>query len=151
MISSQIPIGKGVSSSAALEVAAMQAVCAAFEIRVEPRQLALLCQKVENTIVGAACGVMDQITANCGVENSLIALLCQPAEIQGTVPIPETMEFWGIDSGVRHAVAGSDYTSVRIGAFMGYRIIADLAGFQMEEVGRYLMTTAGTDIWRTCP
>ena len=66
----------------------MQAVCAAFEIQVEPRQLALLCQKVENQIVGAACGVMDQMTAHCGVENSLISLLCQPAEIQGSVQDP---------------------------------------------------------------
>jgi galactokinase len=135
LISSQIPIGKGVSSSAALEVAAMQAICSAFEILLEPRELALLCQNVENAIVGAACGVMDQITAHCGVENALISLLCQPAEMQGVVPIPETLEFWGIDSGVRHAVAGSDYTSVRVGAFIGYRIIADLAGFQMDEVG----------------
>jgi L-arabinokinase len=134
LISSKIPIGKGVSSSAALEVATMQAVCAAFDIRIEPRELALLCQKVENTIVGAACGVMDQITAHCGVENALISLLCQPAEIQGTVKIPDAIEFWGIDSGVRHAVAGSDYTSVRIGAFMSYRIIADLAGLQIQQL-----------------
>lgn len=131
LISSRIPIGKGVSSSAALEVAAMQAICSAFDIRVEPRELALLCQKVENLIVGAACGVMDQITANCGAENSLVSLLCQPAEILGMLSIPAAVEFWGIDSGVRHAVAGSDYTSVRIGAFIGYRIIADLARFQV--------------------
>lgn len=131
LISSQVPIGKGVSSSAALEVAAMQAVCAAFDIKIEPLELALLCQKVENRIVGAPCGVMDQITASCGVKGSLLSLLCQPAEIQGPVEIPAEIEFWGIDSGVRHAVAGSDYTSVRIGAFMGYRIIADLAGHKV--------------------
>ena len=35
---------------------------------------------------------------------------------------------FGVDSGIRHAVTGSDYTAVRIGAFMGYRILADLAG-----------------------
>lgn len=135
LVSSQVPVGKGVSSSAALEVAVMHAVCTAYNIRVGPRELAMLCQKVENSIVGAACGVMDQITAHCGVENSLVSLLCQPAEIGEPVEIPDGIEFWGIDSGVRHAVAGSDYASVRIGAFMGYRIIADLAGLKTESAG----------------
>jgi galactokinase len=134
LISSRVPIGKGVSSSAALEVAAMQAICTAFDIRIEQRELALLCQKVENSIVGAPCGVMDQITVHCGVENSLISLLCQPAEMQGTIEIPDEIEFWGLDSGVRHTVAGSDYTSVRIGAFMGYRIIAGLAGLEVHPI-----------------
>lgn len=134
LIASNIPIGKGVSSSAALEVAVMNAVCAAFDIQVEPRQLALLCQIVENKIVGASCGVMDQISTNCGVENALISILCQPAEIKGTITIPESIEFWGIDSGVRHSVAGSDYSSVRVAAFMGYRMIAELAGFDSEKI-----------------
>lgn len=136
LIWSNIPIGKGVSSSAALEVAVMNAVCPVFDIRLEPRELALLCQKVENQIVGAACGVMDQVSANCGMEGSLISILCQPAEIQEFVKIPDAIEFWGIDSGVRHAVAGSDYTSVRTGAFMGYRIIADLAGLETHKLRR---------------
>lgn len=134
-VSSRVPVGKGVSSSAALEVAVMQAVCAAYDIDLDPRSLAILCQKVENLIVGAACGVMDQITAHCGVENSLVSLLCQPAEIGDAVEIPEGLEVWGIDSGVRHAVAGSDYASVRVGAFMGYRVIASLAGLNSEQIG----------------
>lgn len=139
LISSQVPIGKGVSSSAALEVAAMQGVCSAFEINIEPLRLALLCQKVENAIVGAPCGVMDQITAHCGTQDSLVTLLCQSAEILGNVEVPPEIGFWGIDSGVRHAVAGSDYRSVRIGAFMGYRIIADLAGLKANVLGNGLV------------
>ena len=139
LISSQVPVGKGVSSSAALEVAVMQAVCTAYEIAIEPRELAMLCQKVENSIVGAACGVMDQVTSHCGVENALTSLLCQPAEIGEAVKIPDGIEFWGIDSGVRHAVAGSDYTSVRVGAFMGYCIIARLAGLDVDQIGRGLV------------
>src|ERR1044071_7244468 len=135
LISSDVPPGKGVSSSAALEVATMQAVCAAFGIVIEPRRLAVLCQMVENLIVGAPCGVMDQFTSHCGVENSLISLLCQPAEIKGSVEIPPGIKFWGIDSGVRHAVTGSDYSSVRTGAFMGYRIIAELAGLNVRKSG----------------
>jgi len=138
-IASSIPIGKGVSSSAALEVAVIHAVCAAFDITIAAREMALLCQKAENEVVGAPCGVMDQIASNCGSENKLISILCQPAEIEGEIEIPKGVEFWGIDSGVRHAVAGSDYTSVRIGTFMGYRIIADLAGLRFRQIGPSLV------------
>lgn len=130
LIRSSVPEGKGVSSSAALEVAVMRAVASAFDLSLEARELALLAQRVENRIVGAACGVMDQMTASCGEAFRLLALLCQPAELRGSLALPEELEVWGIDSGVRHAVSGSDYTSVRIGAFMGARILADRAGLQ---------------------
>lgn len=135
LIHSNVPECKGIASSAALEVAAMQAVLAAFQLKCEPREIALLCQCVENLIVGAPCGVMDQMTAVCGEENKLLALLCQPAEMQGFVDIPDGISFWGIDSGIRHSVSGSDYGSVRIGTFMGYRIIAELAGLETEMKG----------------
>ena len=103
----------------------MQAVTTAFEIRIEAREMALLCQKAENLVAGAPCGVMDQMTCICGEKDSLLALLCQPAELQPAVRVPEEISFWGLDSGERHAVTGSDYGSVRTGAFMGYRIISE--------------------------
>ena len=106
----------------------MQAIVAAFDLEIDPEVLALLCQKVENLVVGAPCGVMDQMTAACGQAHRLLALRCQPADLQGMVMLPEEVAVWGLDSGVRHAVSGADYSSVRIGAFMGYRIIAEQAG-----------------------
>ncbi len=133
-IYSEVPVGKGVSSSAALEVAGTQAVAGLFDLELDGRELALLCQRVENLIVGAPCGVMDQMTAACGSQNTLLALLCQPAELQANVVLPEEVEVWGIDSGVRHAVTGSDYSSVRVGAFMGYRMIAELAGLRVQRL-----------------
>ena len=132
LLDSQVPEGKGVSSSAAIEVATMQALCAALDIQLDARTLALLCQTVENQVVGAPCGVMDQMTAASGEQGRLLKLLCQPADVQGTVEVPHEIAFWGIDSGVRHSVSGSDYSSVRVGAFMGYRIIADLAGLPVR-------------------
>jgi galactokinase len=132
LIASNVPEGKGVSSSAALEVAVMQAVAAAFEISLAPREQALLCQKVENLVVGAPCGVMDQMTVVCGESHRLLAMLCQPAELREAVAIPPDLAFWGVDSGVRHQVTGADYGSVRVGAFMGYRIIAELAGLKIQ-------------------
>lgn len=130
LIASRVPEGKGVSSSAALEVAVMQAVAAAYDISIDPRDMALLCQMVENLVAGAPCGIMDQMTAVCGEANRLLTLVCQPAELRGMIPIPEDVSFWGLDSGLRHAVTGSDYASVRVGTFMGYRIIAERAGLR---------------------
>ena len=128
LISSRVPEGKGVSSSAALEVATMSAVAAAFDIDVGPRDIALLCQRVENLVVGAPCGVMDQMTSACGEANQLLSLLCQPAELLGSIKLPEELAVWGLDSGTRHSIGGGDYGSVRAGTFMGQRIIADQRG-----------------------
>ncbi|HEX4996682.1 MAG TPA: galactokinase family protein [Terriglobia bacterium] len=124
LIASSVPEGKGVASSAALEVASMQAIAAAAGLTLEPRDVALLCQKAENFVAGAPCGLMDQMTSAVGQADALMALLCQPAQLESPVPIPAELAFWGIDSGERHAVTGSDYTSVRTGAFMGFRIMA---------------------------
>ncbi|XP_024399655.1 L-arabinokinase isoform X3 [Physcomitrium patens] len=123
LISSAVPEGKGVSSSAALEVATMSAIAAAYGLNISPRELAVLCQKVENHIVGTPCGVMDQMASACGEANKLLAMVCQQAEVQEHVNIPSHVQFWGIDSGIRHSVGGADYGSVRLGAFMGRRII----------------------------
>lgn len=123
LVSSAVPEGKGVSSSAAVEVATMSAIAAAHGLDISPRDLALLCQKVENHIVGAPCGVMDQMTSACGEANKLLAMVCQPAEVKELVTIPTHIRFWGLDSGIRHSVGGTDYGSVRIGTFMGRKII----------------------------
>ncbi|HZM86318.1 MAG TPA: galactokinase family protein [Blastocatellia bacterium] len=131
LISSRVPEGKGVSSSAALEVSVMQAVTAAYEIDMTPREAALLCQKAENLVAGAPCGVMDQMTASCGEEGRLLALICQPAEVVESIPIADQITFCGLDSGVRHSVGGAEYGDVRAGAFMGYRMIAEVAGLEI--------------------
>ncbi|KAG6474260.1 hypothetical protein ZIOFF_068185 [Zingiber officinale] len=145
LVSSAVPEGKGVSSSAAVEVATMCAIAAAHDLRIEPRDIALLCQKVENHVVGAPCGVMDQMTSACGEANKLLAMVCQPAEVKELVPIPSHIRFWGLDSGIRHSVGGTDYGSVRIGAFMGRRMIKSeassllsdsLGGIEPQQVGK---------------
>ena len=74
------------------------------------------------------------MTSALGRENELLALRCQPATVEGFVPIPSELGLWGIDSGIRHAVSGADYSSVRCGAFMGYRMIASAAGLSARAV-----------------
>jgi galactokinase len=133
LVHSAVPEGKGVSSSAALEAAVMRALAASGGLELPPRHMALLCQQVENLVVGAPCGVMDQMAAIHGEAGRLMALLCQPAEFEGSVPVPSQLAVWGIDSGIRHAVSGADYGSVRVGAFMGYRVLADMAGLPVRQ------------------
>ena len=128
LILSDVPEGKGVSSSAALEVASLAAIAARYGIEMRDEAIAIASQWAENHVAGAPCGIMDQMTSACGRRDRLLRLLCQPDIVEGHVAIPEGWRFYGIDSGIRHAVTGSDYGTVRTAAFMGYRIIAQIAG-----------------------
>jgi galactokinase len=135
LIDSAVPEGKGVSSSAALEVAALAALAALFGVRLSGPELGALGQRVENEVVGAACGVMDQLTSACGVAGQLLALLCQPATLEGSLALPEGLSVFGVDSGLRHAVAGADYSRVRAAAFMGLRILSERLGARVRASG----------------
>lgn len=55
--------------------------------------------QVENYVVGAPCGVMDQMASSLGDQQALMAMSCQPAEVEPEVPIPPHLKFWGLDSG----------------------------------------------------
>ena len=105
-VESDIPFGKGVSSSAALEVAAMTALCAALELELSDNELPILAQKVENLIVGAPCGLMDQLATYHGKQNRSPHSLPSRSHFP-TIEIPEPLHFIGVDSGVRHSVGGS--------------------------------------------
>src|SRR5881227_1058104 len=135
LIDSTVPEGKGVASSAALEVATGAAVAATCGIEVTAAELARGCQTVENEVVGAPCGLMDQMTSACGQRDRLLALRCQPGTIEGYLQIPAGFRFYGIDSGIRHAISSADYGTVRTAAFMGYRMIADAAGLPATRDG----------------
>ncbi len=135
LVDSDVPEGKGVSSSAALEVSTLAVVAAAFDIDVSAEKVAIRAQWAENNVAGAPCGIMDQMTSACGRAGHLLRLRCRPATIEGHVPIPEGYRFYGIDSGIRHAVTGADYGTVRTAAFMGYRMIADIARLPTQRAG----------------
>ncbi len=138
LIDSTVPEGRGVASSAALEVSAMAAVAASCGSAMTPSDLAAACQRVENLVAGAPCGIMDQMTSACGRQDRLLRLRCQPGTVEGYVEVPSGYRFYGIDSGIRHAVSGSDYETVRTAAFMGYRIIADAAALAVVQDGARL-------------
>lgn len=123
LLESDVPLGAGVSSSAAIEVATMHALSEAAGIHPSDLTLAAWCQKAENLIVGAPCGIMDQVTSALGAEGTLLALRCQPHDLMGNCVIPRGWRFVGIDSRVKHSVGGSAYTKARVGAFMGLKIL----------------------------
>ncbi len=132
LLDSDVPLGAGVSSSAAIEVATMHALSEAAGIHPSDMTLAAWCQRAENIIVGAPCGIMDQVTSALGRENALLVLKCQPHLLLGNQKIPPGWRFIGLDSRVKHSVGGSHYTKARIGAFMGLKII------QLESGGKLL-------------
>jgi galactokinase len=122
-IESDVPLNKGVSSSAAVEVAVMKAVSAAYEIDLNGIELAEACQWAENTIAESACGIMDQAASVLGNENYMLPLRCQPCRPLPLVKLPQGLRCWGIDSGVRHAVTGIEYEAARAAAFVGFQMI----------------------------
>lgn len=124
-LESAVPLGKGVSSSAALEVAPMKAIAEMYGIQVEGVELASWTQWVEIALTQSACGIMDQLTVVMGDEGYFVPMLCQPCQPQPLVKLPENLRLWGIDSGVSHSVAGLEYESARAATFMGYRFLCD--------------------------
>jgi galactokinase len=147
LIDSTVPEGRGVASSAALEVAVATAVAASSGIEISPTELAALCQHVENHVVGAPCGIMDQMTSACGKQDRLLQLRCQPGTIEGYIDVPSGYRFYGIDSGLSHAVSGADYGTVRTAAFMGLRIITTATEWR----GEYLANLTPAEFARFAP
>ncbi len=124
-LESGVPLGKGVSSSAALEVAPMKAMASLYGIKVKGVELASWTQWVEIALTQAACGIMDQLAVVMGDEGYFVPMLCQPCQPFPLVRLPQNLRIWGIDSGIRHSVAGLEYESARAAAFMGYRFLCD--------------------------
>jgi galactokinase len=133
-IESNVPWGKGVSSSAALEVATMNALNHLYQLSLGKEELAVLAQMAENLVAGAPCGLMDQLSSHLGQKNKLLPLICQPHQVDKAISIPRGINFSGIDSGIRHAVSGASYSDVRAAAFMSYTIIALNEGATVEEL-----------------
>ncbi len=123
LLLSAVPMNVGIGSSATAEVATLHCLQTYLGLNLSPGRLAQLGQIAENQVVGAPCGIMDQITVASGKEGGLIHILCRPGEIMEDIKIPGETGFVGINSMVKHSVAGPYYTDVRIGAFIGKRII----------------------------
>jgi len=126
LLLSAVPMNVGIGSSAAVEIGTLSCLNAYLNLQLDGARIARLGQMAENHVVGAPCGIMDQIAVASGREDKLTHILCRPGLIMGEVEIPPGTGFVGINSMVRHSVAGNAYGNVRIGAFMGKKIINEI-------------------------
>jgi galactokinase len=111
-VTSDLPVGAGLSSSAALEVAVGLALCAVADFDLDPLELALACQRAELRAVGVPCGILDQAAALLGREGHALLLDCGTLEYR-LVPIPAEAALVVVDSGVKHSHETSGYAKRR--------------------------------------
>jgi galactokinase len=113
VIESNLPLGGGLSSSAALEVATATLLEAVTGHRLRPIQKALLCQRAEHEFAGVPCGIMDQFMAVLGRRNHLLLLDCR-ARRGELVPFTNPdLALLIINTNVRHALASGEYARRR--------------------------------------
>jgi galactokinase len=130
-IASDLPPNKGVSSSAALEVATLKAASAAWGVCLDGVALATAGQWVENVVAAAACGIMDQAAIVLGMEDHLLPILCQPCQPFALLTLPAGLQLWGIDSMVARSTSGVAYETARAAAFIGYKLICQYEGIDV--------------------
>lgn len=154
LLMSAVPMNAGIASSAAVEIGTLCALDACLGLGLDASRLAQLGQMAENRVVGAPCGIMDQIAIASGRCGQLLHVLCRPGSVVDTVPIPKGTGFVGINSMVRHSVAAAPYGDVRIGAFMGKRILNHLRAKKGPPPVAHLAEISGAELesmWRHLP
>ena len=103
-VASDVPVGGGLSSSAALEVAVARAALAITGATMTPRDLALLCQRAEHIHAGTPCGIMDQWCVAHALPGEAMLLDCARLEWK-PIMLPSALEIEIVDSRVRHTLS----------------------------------------------
>jgi galactokinase len=111
-VRSTIPVGSGLSSSAAFEVALALTLCEVGGLELAPLELARACQEAEHIATGVPCGIMDQLTSICGQRGKALLIDCRSAAVE-PVPIPEQVAVLVVDSGVARSLDRSAYADRR--------------------------------------
>jgi galactokinase len=109
VVASDVPVGTGLSSSAAIEVAVALAVLAE---PIDAVRLAQLCQRAENVHVGVMSGIMDQLASTAARDGHALFIDCRTLALDH-VPVPEDLRILVIDSGQRRELSGGDYNRRR--------------------------------------
>ena len=107
-----MPLGAGLSSSAALEVAVASALLGISDLSIDRLQLALLCQRAENEFVGARCGIMDQFISSHAKPDTALLLDCRSLEYQ-VFPIDSGITLVACNTMVKHDLASGAYNERR--------------------------------------
>jgi galactokinase len=111
-VHSDVPVGSGLSSSAALEIAVLRALTAAFELPLDSVQMARIAQRAEVEFVGAPVGIMDQMASSLATPGEALFLDTRSLAFD-RIPLPATLALAVVDSGVTHQHAGGDYATRR--------------------------------------
>ncbi len=112
LVSSSVPIGKGLSSSASLEVAITRALNKAFGLGLSDVEIASVGHRAETAFVGAPVGIMDQMVCSLGDSETALFLDTATSEFQ-KIPLPTSAELGVIDSGIAHSNVGGEYRTRR--------------------------------------
>jgi len=122
VISGNVPIGAGLSSSAAMEVASAWAFQVASGFRMDPIDMALLCQKAENAWVGMRCGIMDQFISVVGQRDHCVLIDCRSLTYDAA-PLPRGYSFVIVNSMVQRGLVDSAYNERRSQCEEGVRLL----------------------------
>jgi len=113
VIDGDVPIGSGLSSSAAVECATAAALNHIFDLGIDKKQLALISQKAEHEFAGVMCGIMDQFASVFGKKGQVIKLDCLTLDYEY---LPLAMEGYSIlllNTNVKHSLASTEYNTRR--------------------------------------
>lgn len=140
IIRSDIPIGAGLSSSAAIELAFARAFLELNNHVWNPKQMAMLCQKAENQWVGVNCGIMDQLVIAEAVEGTGLFIDCRSLDCE-PVPLPKGTVILIMDTATRRKLVGSEYNKRRLrcyeaAEFLGVESLRDVELVDLE--ARYM-------------
>jgi galactokinase len=155
LIRGEVPIGSGLSSSAAIEVATGYALSETAGASIDRRELALLCQRAENEFVGMRCGLMDQFISCFGQAGQALMLDCRSLDYK-LLPLPPAVRLVISNTMVKHELASSEYNARRAECEEGVRLLAqmlpnvralrDVTVDELEQFGRNLPET----VYRRC-
>jgi galactokinase len=123
LVDGEVPIGAGLSSSAAIEVASALALMELSGITLPMVEVAKLGQRCENTFIGARVGIMDQFVSCMGKAGHALLLDCRSLEFE-LIPIPDGVRMVVCNTMVKHEHAGGEYNRRREECEEGVRILA---------------------------
>ena len=137
LLHSTVPLGSGLSSSAALEVCTATLLEAVTGITLDPVEKALLCQKAEHDFAGVPCGIMDQFISALGREGHLLLLDCRTRKTE-IVPMHDpSVALLIINTNVKHELSGGEYAERRsqceeAASNLGVESLRDVTAGQLE-------------------
>nr|MBA2361184.1 galactokinase [Actinomycetota bacterium] len=140
VVSSTVPLGAGLSSSAALEVAVALALCDVAGLQLPMLELARACQEAELVATGVPVGIMDQLASLSGRRGHALLIDCRSFAVE-PIPLPAGLTVVIVHSGVSRTLVGSAYAERRrtcelVAAQLGLRTLRDATAEQVADEPR---------------